>query len=142
VTEDKTMSKAMRQMLEQSGRVGRARGEAVCEPISDEACGPPHEHPDTGSAKPKASPGGSLEAALTRETGATQTLTTSNSRAARCGPACRVVWQGCRHYGCPLCRFPQRPQQVRPYPAFFAREMSALSTGPEAALLASAVIVL
>jgi RNA-directed DNA polymerase len=61
------MSKAMRQMLEQSGRVGVARGEAEREPASDEACGPPHEHPDTGLAKPKADTGGLLEAALTRQ---------------------------------------------------------------------------
>ena len=61
------MSKAMRQMPEQSGRVGVACGEAVREPASDEACGPPHEHPDTGSARPKAGAGTLLEAALTRE---------------------------------------------------------------------------
>ena len=29
-----------------------------------------------------------------RQAGRTQTLMTSNSRTARCGPACRVVWQG------------------------------------------------
>ena len=61
------MSKAMRQMPEQSGRVGVARGEAARDPISDEACGPPHEHPGTGSAKPKAGAGTLLEVALTRE---------------------------------------------------------------------------
>ncbi len=61
------MSKAMRQMLEQSGRAGVARGEAACEPTSDEASGPPHEHPDTGLAKQKAGTGGLLEAALTRQ---------------------------------------------------------------------------
>jgi RNA-directed DNA polymerase len=61
------MSKAMRQMLERSGRVGVARGEAACDPISDEACGPPLEHPNTGSAKPMAGTGGLLEAALTRQ---------------------------------------------------------------------------
>jgi hypothetical protein len=32
---------------------------------------------------------------LLRPIGRTQTLMTSNSRTARCGPACRVVWQGC-----------------------------------------------
>ena len=58
---------AMRQMLERSGRVGVARGEAACDPISDEACGPPLEHPGTGSAKSMAGPGGMLEAALTRQ---------------------------------------------------------------------------
>jgi RNA-directed DNA polymerase len=61
------MSKAMRQMPERSGRVGAACGEAGREPISDEACGPSHEHPYTGSAKPKAGAGTLLEAALTRE---------------------------------------------------------------------------
>ena len=61
------MSKAMRQMLEQSGRAGVARGEAASDPVSDEACGPPREHQGTGSAKTKAGPGGLLEAALTRE---------------------------------------------------------------------------
>ena len=61
------MSKAMRQMLEQSGRAGAARGEAACDPVSDEACGPLLEHQGTGSAKPKAGTGGLLEAALTRQ---------------------------------------------------------------------------
>jgi RNA-directed DNA polymerase len=61
------MSKAMRQMPERSGRVGVAHGEAVRDLISDEASGPPHEHPGTGSARPKAGAGGLLEAALTRE---------------------------------------------------------------------------
>ena len=57
----------MRQMLEQSGRVGVARGEAVRDLISDEARGPLLEHPDTGSAKSKAGTGGLLEAALRRQ---------------------------------------------------------------------------
>ncbi len=66
------MSKAMRQMLvkpEQgkAGRVGVARGEARRDPASDEACGPPSEHPGTGLARPKAGTGGLLEAALTRQ---------------------------------------------------------------------------
>ena len=66
------MSKAMRQMLVkpdrgQAGRVGVARGEARRDPISDEACGPPSEHPGTGSVKPMAGTGGLLEAALTRQ---------------------------------------------------------------------------
>ena len=61
------MSKAMRQMLGQPGRVGVARGEAVRDLISDEACGPPREHPDTGSAIPKVGTGGLLEVALTRQ---------------------------------------------------------------------------
>lgn len=61
------MSKAMRQMLEKSGRAVVARGEAACDPVSDEACGPLPEHQGTGSAKPKAGTGGLLQAALTRE---------------------------------------------------------------------------
>jgi RNA-directed DNA polymerase len=61
------MSKAMRQMLEQSGRSSKASGEAVSDLVSDEACGPPHEHPDTGLAKSTAGTGGLLEAALTRQ---------------------------------------------------------------------------
>ena len=58
---------AMRQMPGEPGRVGVAQGEAVRDPISDEACGPPSEHPGTGSAMPKAGTGGLLEAALTRQ---------------------------------------------------------------------------
>ena len=59
------MPKAMRQMLEQSRRAGVARGEAACDPVSDEACGPLLEHQGTGLARPKA--GSLLDAALTRE---------------------------------------------------------------------------
>jgi RNA-directed DNA polymerase len=58
---------AMRQMLGQPGRVGAAHGEAVGDPISDEARDPPREHPGTGSAKSMASTAGLLEAALTRQ---------------------------------------------------------------------------
>lgn len=61
------MSKAMRQMLGQPGRVGVAQGEAVRDLISDEAGGPPREYPDTGLATSKAGTGGLLEAALTRQ---------------------------------------------------------------------------
>ena len=61
------MSKAMRQTPERSGRVGVAHGEAGCEAASDEAGGPPREHPGTGSARPKAGAGTLVEAALTRE---------------------------------------------------------------------------
>ena len=61
------MSKAMRQMLGQPGRVGVARGEAVRDLISDEAGGPPREYSDTGSVTSKAGTGGLLEAALTRQ---------------------------------------------------------------------------
>ena len=64
------MSKAMRQMPGQPGRVGVARGEALCDLASDEACGPPLEHPRTGSAKQLAGTGGLLEAALTAYDGA------------------------------------------------------------------------
>ena len=61
------MSKVMRQMPEQSGRVGVTGGEAVRDPISDETCDPPHEHWGTGSAKSKAGTGGLLDDALTRQ---------------------------------------------------------------------------
>ena len=61
------MSKAMRQMPGQPGRVGVAVGEAQRDLISDEACGPPREHQGTGSAKLNAGTGGLLEAALTRQ---------------------------------------------------------------------------
>ena len=61
------MPKAMRQMPQRCGRVGVAQGEALRDPASDEACGPPREYPETGLAKPKAGAGILLEAALTRE---------------------------------------------------------------------------
>ena len=61
------MSKAMRQMPGQPGRVCVAHGEAVRDLISDEADGPPREHPDTGSATPPTGPGGLLAAMLTRQ---------------------------------------------------------------------------
>lgn len=57
----------MRQMLGQPGRVGVVLGEARRDLASDEACGPPLEHPRTGSAKQPAGTGGLLEAALTRQ---------------------------------------------------------------------------
>ncbi len=47
-SEDKKMSKAMRQMPEPSGREGVAHSEAGCDPFSDEADGPLFEHPDKG----------------------------------------------------------------------------------------------
>jgi RNA-directed DNA polymerase len=47
--------------------VGVARGEARRDPISDEASGPPREHPGTGSAKQPVGTGGLLEAALARQ---------------------------------------------------------------------------
>ena len=56
------MSEAMRQMPARAGRAGAARGEAACEPASDEADGPRHEPNDTG--KPHAA---LLHAAFTRE---------------------------------------------------------------------------
>ena len=61
------MSKAMRQMPGRPGRVSAAHGEAVRDPISDEANDPPREHPHTGSAKQLTGTGGLLEAALTRQ---------------------------------------------------------------------------
>ena len=61
------MSKAMRQMPGQPGRASVASGEAASDLASDEACGPPLEHPRTGSAKQMAGTGGLLEAALTRQ---------------------------------------------------------------------------
>lgn len=57
----------MRQMPGQPGRAGVAHGEAGREAASDEACGPPHEHPGAGSARSKAGAGTLLDAALTRE---------------------------------------------------------------------------
>ncbi len=82
------MSKAMRQMPQRCGRVGVAHGEAVCDPVSDEASGPPREHPDTGSAKQLAGTGGLLEAALARQNlpGGAQAALTSNSRTAGADP--------------------------------------------------------
>ena len=79
------MSKAMRQMLEAPRREGVARGEASCDPFSDEACGPPLGHRGAGLTT------------LVTGTGASKAATsmTSSSRTARCGPACRVVWRGC-----------------------------------------------
>jgi RNA-directed DNA polymerase len=61
------MSKAMRQMPAATGRAGVAHGEAGRKAASDEASGPLHEHPGTGSAKPKVGAGTLLEVALTRE---------------------------------------------------------------------------
>ena len=61
------MSKAMRQMPEQTGRAGVAHGEAGRDPASDEACGPSQEHQGTGSVTQKVGAGTLLEAALTRE---------------------------------------------------------------------------
>ena len=56
------MPKAMRQMPARAGRAGAARGEAACEPVSDEADGPRHETNDTGN--PDAA---LMHAAFTRE---------------------------------------------------------------------------
>ncbi len=41
---------------------------------------------------------------LVRPDGIAKTVMTSNSRTARCGPTCPVLWQGCFCYGGPLCR--------------------------------------
>jgi RNA-directed DNA polymerase len=57
-----SMPKALRQMPARAGRAGVARGEAACEPTSDEASGPRHEPNDTGN--PHAA---LLHAAFTRE---------------------------------------------------------------------------
>ena len=54
-----SMQQAKRQMPAQAGRAGAAHGEAVREPVSDEASCPRHETGGTGSAL--------LIAALTRE---------------------------------------------------------------------------
>lgn len=54
-----SMQQAWRQMPAQAGRAGVARGEAVRDPVSDEACGPRQGTGNTGSAL--------LVAALTRE---------------------------------------------------------------------------
>ena len=78
------MHKAMRQMLEQSGREGVARGEASSIPSATKPAGPPFERQDTGLTESKAGTGALLEAKSR----------TSNSRTTQCGPACRVVWQG------------------------------------------------
>ncbi len=61
------MSKAMRQMPGHPGRVCVAHGEAARDLISDEAGGPPREHPDTGSATQPTGTGGLLGAMLTRQ---------------------------------------------------------------------------
>ena len=54
-----SMSQAPRQMPARAGRAGVAHGEAVGEPVSDEACGPRRVTEGTGTAL--------LQAALTRE---------------------------------------------------------------------------
>ena len=56
------MPEALRQMPARAGRAGAARGEAACEPASDEAGGPRHQPNDTGN--PHAA---LLHAAFTRE---------------------------------------------------------------------------
>ena len=61
------MTKAMGQMPGQPGRASVARGEARRDLASDEACGPPLEHPRTGLAKLTTGTGGLLEAALTSQ---------------------------------------------------------------------------
>lgn len=59
--------KGRRTLLERFGWVRVARGDAERDPDSEEACGPPHQRPDAGSARPKPGDGTFLEAALTRE---------------------------------------------------------------------------
>jgi len=97
------MSKAARQTTAKAERAGVASGEAARKRTSDEACGPPSQHQGTWSAKTKAGTGELLEAALTRAVA----RSTSSSWTARCGPACRVVWQGCSPQGLP-------PMPIRP----------------------------
>ena len=82
-----SMSEAMRQMPAPAGRVGDARVEAAREPASDEADGPRHESSDTGKSD-----------------GVTPSFMTSTPRTARCGPACRVVWEGPDRQRSPLSR--------------------------------------
>lgn len=57
-----SMPEAMRQMPARAGRAGAARGEAACEPASDEADGPRREPNDTGNHDVAL-----LHAAFTRE---------------------------------------------------------------------------
>ena len=54
-----SMQQVLPQPPAQAGRAGVARGEAVCEPVSEETCRPRYATEDTGSAL--------LQAALTRE---------------------------------------------------------------------------
>ena len=54
-----SMQQVLPQTPAQAGRAGVARGEAVCEPVSEETCRPRYATEDTGSAL--------LQAALTRE---------------------------------------------------------------------------
>lgn len=61
------MSKAMRQMPARAGRASVACGEAVRDLVSDEACGPRHEHRNTGSGPTGQSQQELLLQALTRE---------------------------------------------------------------------------
>ncbi|MEN9760849.1 MAG: hypothetical protein RI906_675 [Pseudomonadota bacterium] len=61
------MSKAMHQMPAQVGRSSDAVGEADGYLPSDEACGPPQEHPATGPTRQQVGTGGLLEAALARQ---------------------------------------------------------------------------
>ena len=67
------MRRALRQMPAQAGRSEVGRGEAACGSGSDEARRPRHE---------------------TGNTGAGLLVFGAQIRTTRCGPACRVVWQG------------------------------------------------
>ena len=73
-------------------RTAARRGEAASEAVSDEAESARHAQTSRGA-------GDLLWQVLARENmvrppGHTQILLTSTSRTARCGPACRVVWEG------------------------------------------------
>ncbi|MFO1228749.1 group II intron reverse transcriptase/maturase, partial [Roseateles sp.] len=61
------MSRAMRQMPAQAGRLATEGGEAAGGAVRDEAQGPHHGHRATGPGAPAAAAGSLLEAALARE---------------------------------------------------------------------------
>ena len=92
---DMTLGNAWHQMPGKSqgglGRTLAGRGEAASESVSDEAGPARHAQTDWGADD-------LLGQALARENmgspGSPKILLTSTSRTARCGPACRVVWEG------------------------------------------------
>ena len=59
--------RAIHQMPAQAGRSSDAVGEVVCYLPSDEACGPPQEHPATRANKAQTGTGDLREAALARQ---------------------------------------------------------------------------
>ena len=83
-----TLGRALHQKPEQSGRDEVGNGEARADAPRDEAR--PAYQQQEGLGREDL-----FWQALSRENMAhTQTHMTSTSRTARCGPACRVVWQG------------------------------------------------